>query len=198
MASQRADEIEAEVGAALDARDFDLALTCTIRGYGGELLGFIEARVGNLNDAREAFGWFAEDLWRSLPKFERACSMRTWAYALARHAAARFRVREQAPRKRAVPLSRVSRLSLLMLAEASRDAEPRREERVAKLRSQLSEEEQTLLTLRVDRELGWKDVARILTFDGRSADESELERESLRLRQRFHVLKAKLRALAKE
>jgi RNA polymerase sigma-70 factor (ECF subfamily) len=198
MPSKGPSEIEAQVGAALDASDYDFALTLTIRGYGGELLGFIESRVGSLEDAREAFGWFAEDLWRSLPKFERHCSMRTWAYALARNASARFCARELAPRRKAVPLSRVSRLSLLMLAESSRDSVNQREDRVAELRKQLTEEEQLMLTLRVDRELDWKDVARILTFEGRAVEEAELERDALRLRQRFHVLKVKLRALVRE
>src|SRR5262245_44654312 len=147
MSSGPAKETEAQVGAALDAADYDLALTLAVRAYGGELLGFIESRVGSLEDAREAFGWFAEDLWRSLPKFERQCSMRTWAYALARNAASRFCARELAPRKRAVPLSRVSRLSLLMLAESTRDSVQHREDRVAQIRRGLSEEEQLLLTL---------------------------------------------------
>jgi RNA polymerase sigma-70 factor, ECF subfamily len=197
MSSGQTNEIEVRVGAALDAGDQDLALTLTIQGYGGELLGFIESRVGTLDDAREAFGWFAEDLWRSLPKFARNCSMRTWAYALARNASVRFCKRELGPRKRAVPLSRVSRLSLLMLAESSRDSLAQREDRVTALRRQLSEEEQLLLTLRVDRELDWKDVARVITFETRAVDDETLEREALRLRQRFHVLKNKLRALVK-
>jgi RNA polymerase sigma-70 factor (ECF subfamily) len=197
MPSDRSTQIEAQVVAALDSSDYDLALTTAIRGYGGELLGFMESCLGNLEDAREAFGWFSEDLWRSLPKFERRCSMRTWAYALARSAASRFRARELSPRKRAVPLSRISRLSLLMLAESTRDSVQRQADRISELRSQLTEQEQLLLTLRVDRELEWKDVARVITYPGATVEESELEREALRLRQRFHVLKAKLRELVR-
>ncbi|MFT3925567.1 MAG: hypothetical protein QM778_23710 [Myxococcales bacterium] len=198
MSSGRHDEIETQVGKALDAQDFDLALTLAIKAYGGELLGFIESRVGSLEDAREAFGWFAEDLWRSLPKFERQCSMRTWAYALARNASARFCARELAPRKKAVPLSRVSRLSLLMLAESTRDSVHAEEDKIARLRKQLSEEEQLLLTLRIDRGLDWKDVARVISFAAGEVDTATLEREALRLRQRFHVLKGKLRELVNE
>jgi RNA polymerase sigma-70 factor (ECF subfamily) len=197
MSSERGAQIEARVNEALDAADYDLALTVVIRGYGGELLGFIESRVGSLDDAREAFGWFSEDLWRSLPSFERRCTLRTWAYALARNAASRFVARELSPRKRVVPLSRVSRLSLLMLAESSRDSSQQQADQITRLRAQLSEEEQLLLTLRVDRGLEWKDVARVITFGDGAVAEADLDREALRLRQRFHVLKAKLRELHK-
>ena len=57
---------------------------------------------------------------------------------------------------------------------------------VQKLREELTEEEQTLLILRVDRNLDWREVADIL------------EIEEPALRKRFERLKDKLRRLAKE
>jgi DNA-directed RNA polymerase specialized sigma24 family protein len=58
-------------------------------------------------------------------------------------------------------------------------------DRMAALRAELSPEDQTLLTLRVDRDLPWGDVADIL-------DEAEPA-----LRKRFERLKLRLRELAR-
>jgi RNA polymerase sigma-70 factor (ECF subfamily) len=196
MPSRSPENPEAAIDLALDAGDLDLALTCTVRAYGGEILGFMESRLKNPSDARESFGWFVENLWNGLARFERHCSMRTFAYAVARITANRYYTRELAPRRRNIPLSQVTRLSLLKMAEATLEPEPAQDERIARLRAQLTEQEQTLLTLRVDRELPWKEVARILVFDGARVEESELERETGRLRQQFHALKIKLRAMA--
>lgn len=186
---------EAKIRAALEGGDRDAALTLSIRAYGSEILGFIQGRLRDTSEAQEAFAWFAEDLWRSLPTFARHCSMRTWAYALARNATSRFIQRELNPRRRRVPLSRVSRLSLLIVAESTPQPTSGMREQVARLKAQLSEEEQTLLTLRIDRDLPWKDVAQIIGFGGEDASDDELKREAIRLRQRFHVLKARMREL---
>ena len=55
-----------------------------------------------------------------------------------------------------------------------------------KLREELSLDEQTLLILRIDRQLEWDDVARAMAVDAAT------------LRKRFERVKEKLRVLAKE
>ena len=69
-------------------------------------------------------------------------------------------------------------------------------DRFAALRETLSPEEQSLLVLRVDRELSWDDVARIM-YDGDDDNDEELKRHTTNLRQRFRQLKIRLEEWAK-
>ena len=68
---------------------------------------------------------------------------------------------------------------------------------IASLREQLSDDEQTLLTLRIDRGLEWNEITQV--FAGEAALEAaQLKREAARLRKRFELTKEKLRRLATE
>ena len=185
----------------LQARDYDAALTLTIRSYGSELLGWMEAQLRDQNRAREAFTWFAEDLWNSLRAFRGECSARTWAYAVARNSVNRYRARGQVAPYEAVNLSAISRASVLMVAPLtpdSREATDRRLQLIERLRGELTEEDQALLTLRIDKGLQWREVAIVLRYEGNLPDEDELTREEARLRKRFQLVKERLRKLALE
>jgi RNA polymerase sigma-70 factor (ECF subfamily) len=57
-----------------------------------------------------------------------------------------------------------------------------------------SEEDQTLLVLRVDRNLAWRDIAQVIL--GEDARPSDLTRKSTALRKQFERVKDRLRALA--
>jgi DNA-directed RNA polymerase specialized sigma24 family protein len=83
-----------------------------------------------------------------------------------------------------------SRLALSMAAAARQTLEREAVELEA-LRATLTPEEQSLLTLRVDRELSWREVAEVMAEEGRPADEPAL-------RKRFGRLKEKLAGAARE
>ena len=57
-------------------------------------------------------------------------------------------------------------------------------------------------SLRVDKELPWNDIARVLLAEnegeGETASEDLVKRESARLRKRFELLKKKLLQLGRE
>jgi RNA polymerase sigma-70 factor (ECF subfamily) len=67
---------------------------------------------------------------------------------------------------------------------------------VRRLREELPEFEQTLLILRVDKDLEWPEIAVALATEDLTAD--ELKREAARLRKRFQLVTEKLRELARE
>jgi RNA polymerase sigma-70 factor (ECF subfamily) len=69
-------------------------------------------------------------------------------------------------------------------------------ERVRRLREALPTADRMLLILRVDREMSWRDLARVVLGEGPSA--VELEREAVRLRKRFQLVKERLRAGLRE
>jgi RNA polymerase sigma-70 factor (ECF subfamily) len=172
------------------------ATTLAIRAYGPELLAFLHSRLRDLEHAREAFAWLAEDLWRGMQGFEGRSTIRTWAYAIARNAAYRYSDRELRARQREIPISKVSRASALAVPLPSNSEQV---ERITRIRAQLDEEEQTLLTMRVDKGMDWREVAWVFLYtDSQVIAEPALAREAARLRKRFQLLKDKLRKLASE
>jgi hypothetical protein len=65
------------------------------------------------------------------------------------------------------------------------------------LREQLPLEDQTLLILRVDRQLPWRELALVMhDGDAPAPEADQLEIVAARLRKRFQAVKDKLRKLA--
>jgi RNA polymerase sigma-70 factor (ECF subfamily) len=188
-------DVEARTRAAVRVEQWSEAVTFAIRGYGEEVLGYLVAMTRSETDANDAFSLFAEDLWRGLPKFRWECTLRTWAYGLARHALAR--IRRDPHRKRAVPLGDVHLASLVDELRSRTQTFLRTETRdkVAKLRAELEPDDQTLLILRLNRKLAWRDIALVLDPETPPAD---AEKRAAALRKRFERLKIDLKARANE
>jgi RNA polymerase sigma-70 factor (ECF subfamily) len=193
--------LEERIHAHCQAGDKKRAATALLEGYGRELLGFLLSRLRDRDAAAEVFSQFTEDLWRGLDGFRWESSARVWSYMLVRHAAshyvrdARKRRGRQVPLSRAGPLSEIEqkiRTATLMAART----EPR--SRVAQLRESLPADDQTLLILRVNRKLGWKEIAQVMVYEGETVAEDVLEKEAVRLRKRFQLAKDKLRRMAEE
>jgi RNA polymerase sigma-70 factor (ECF subfamily) len=182
--------LELQVRQHVDRGEHDLAATVAIQALGPEILGFLRAVLRDETDASDAFSLFAEWIWRGLPRFEGASSLRTWAYRVAWSAVGRarrdpYRVRgERLGTSAAARLAATLRASTALAQEADRSA-------VTRLREQLTPEEQTLLVLRLDRELAWHEVAEVLAGDGEPPREAAL-------RKQFERLKAKLARLARD
>jgi RNA polymerase sigma-70 factor (ECF subfamily) len=72
--------------------------------------------------------------------------------------------------------------------------------RLHSLRDSLPEEQRMLLVLRVDRQLAWNELARVLaeTEGDAPLDDAALAKEAARLRKQFQLVKDRLRALAKK
>jgi RNA polymerase sigma-70 factor (ECF subfamily) len=191
-------DLERAIQDALGAGQLERAATLVLRGYGPEILGFLLHRLEDDTRASEAFAMFAEDLWLALPGLVLSATMRAYAYALARNAAHRLLGRQVRKERLGVPLSdaRVcSKVANEVRASTLPHLKTTIKAQVAELRGKLSEEEQTLLTLRVDRELSWPEIA-IVYADGAALDQETLLREAARLRKRFEATKLKLRRLA--
>jgi RNA polymerase sigma-70 factor (ECF subfamily) len=186
-------ETETAIRALLDQGKIDEATTLTLRVYGPGLLGFLASKVGDVSHAREAFSWLAEDLWKGIGQFRAESKVRTWAYAIARNVAHRYLDRELRKRYAAVPISQISRQSALAVAMPT--SEPA-DQRAARLRALLTDEDQTLLTLRVDKQMDWKEIALVVLYQDQEPDAEAIDREAARLRKRYQLLKDKLRKLA--
>jgi len=187
---------ERELEELIDAREFERAATAVLRCYGAELYGFLVNLMNGGADAAEVFSQTAEDLWRGLPSFGRRCSMRTWMYLLARHAAARFR---RSPWNRGGRTGD-ERLDA-MVAQARSNTSPWLrtdvKDKWRALRETIDPDDRALLVLRVDRGMGWNEVARVM-LDREDAGDAEVAREAARLRKRFQLLKTEWRRRARE
>ena len=186
------------MGLSLDARVKELlaagrhsdAAADAIRTLGPEVLSYLASLLRNDADAAEVFSQFAEDLWKGLSGFRGESSLRGWAYRIAWHACARFARDPYRQRGRRLETSEASRLAGEVRSTLLGDAW--RHERMAQLRDALTPEEQTLLILRVDRGLSWREVAEVLAEDG-TPPASEAA-----LRKRFERLKEKLGKAARD
>lgn len=190
-------DVEDEIRRLCAARDYSKATTLIVQEYGSEVVSLLGSRLRSRANGREVFAMFCEDLWRGLPSFEFRCSARTWVYVLARHAELRFRSQPHQRPQRNLPFSE----ELYPLAARPRTTtvpyrQTRFRERMRALRQRLSEQDELLLLLRVDRKLSWGEIACVFLPGGAVTDERELKREAALLRQRFQSVKQRLRRLA--
>jgi RNA polymerase sigma-70 factor (ECF subfamily) len=188
---------EREIREACERGDFDGATTMVIEGLGPKILGVLAAQLRSASDAAEAFSLFAENLWRGLPKFQWRCTLRAWAYRIARHAAVRWATASERRPERNLSLEGTGVFEIAERVRSSTLDHLRTEVKSAirRLREELAEPDQMLLILRVDQSMEWREIAAALADEDLAAD--ALERETARLRQRFMFVTGKLRDLAR-
>jgi RNA polymerase sigma-70 factor (ECF subfamily) len=200
VASADHEEVERRVREALDAGDSSQAAALFIRHCGGDILSFLAGRMHGSPDASDVFADFAEDVWRGLPGFRWQTSLRSWAYTLARNAAFRHQTATRRRRRRFEPLPSRSEFGEEVARLHSATRQYLRTEikvRMRQLRERLSPDDQTLLVLRVDRGLSWKELAVVMSGREDGLKAAEQQRLAANLRRRFHNVKERLRALAK-
>ncbi len=197
--SEALEALEARIRGLTAAGDVDAATAAALEAYGPEILRFLLGTARDTVAADDAFAQFAVDVWRGLPAFQWQASLRTWCYVVARRALMRiFRTGQRHDRRHiqvpdvsvvAEMVQHVRTTTQLYLRTAVKDA-------MTELREQLDDSERTLLTLRVDRGLEWRDIAQVLSDD--DLEGRELDRVAAQLRKQFQRLKDRLRALAIE
>jgi RNA polymerase sigma-70 factor (ECF subfamily) len=166
--------------------------------YGAELYGVLLARLRSETDASEVYATFAEDLWRGLPNFEWRSTLRTYCYTLAYNAASRYLRAPAHRRHEHIDSSDADELSVLVAHARTQTASFLKTEsrsRLRALRERLDPADEMLLVLHVDRGLRFEELAVILN-DGAAQSETELMRETARLRKRFQLVKGRLKRWA--
>jgi RNA polymerase sigma-70 factor, ECF subfamily len=195
--STEQNSIDQQVQELRAAGDPKAAAQLILQRYGGDVLRILLARFRNEEHASESFARFAEALWIALPDFAFRCSVRAWVFTLARNSANRYLERELRRARRAVPLSSAHPLAeqvQTLRTETQAHLRTDNKQRVAALRAQLSQDDQLLLTLRIDRHLEFREIAHVTLGDENASDEA-VQRESARLRKRLSLIKTQLRRL---
>lgn len=197
MDSAEREALEVELRRQYEAGDLNAVATAAIRSYGPELYGFLVGLSRDSDAAGEIFAGVCEKLWRGLPGFRWDSTLRVWAYAITRHHFHHW-TRDRDKQRRQVPLSDAPQLSeLVVKVRTSTAAHLRTEVKdgFARLRETLAPDDQLLLGLRLDGDMAWNDIARVLAGDDAATPSV---REVAALRKRFERLKKQLRELARE
>lgn len=189
-----ADAIEAEIAGHMKEGRLPQALTAAIVGYGPELLGYLHAMVP-AGEADDLYSLMCERMWRGLPDFRWNSSFRTWAYTIARNLIRDRHRARRGPAGRIVGLSDVP--DVAEIAERVRSStevhlKTEAKTRLQQVRDSLDPDDRTLLILRIDRRLPWRDIASVMSEAG--ATEPDVGRLAARLRKRYERLKERLRA----
>jgi RNA polymerase sigma-70 factor, ECF subfamily len=185
------EDLEAQVGRLLEARNLHGAVAVILPGYGPAVLGYLMGLARDEDRADDVFSQFCEDLWRGLPDFRREASVRTWVYSLAWHAWLRHERDPYRRRGRALATDELSRLAAEVRSTTAAHVRTEAKDAVARLREQLTPAEQSLLVLRVDRGLSWSEVAEVMSTPDEPLDPRAAAK-------RFERVKDKLRQLAED
>jgi RNA polymerase sigma-70 factor (ECF subfamily) len=183
---------EAAIRASCIAADYDGAATAAVRFYGEELMGYLQATARDADLAGEAFAELGEHLWKGLPQFRWASSLRSWLYILARNALNQLR---RDPRRRAnrnLPLSIAPDVEAVVRTATLKIQRTEVKDEFRVLREQLTSDDYELLLLRLDRQMSWKEIARITGGD------DDIDTRAATLRKRFARVKERLRELAEK
>ncbi len=177
-------DLEGRMRALLAAGDERGAATEAMRAIGPKILGYLRAILRDEADAGDAFSVWAEHLWRGIGSFRGDASFRTWAFKIAYNAA--LNVRNEAWRRLGRPFD-TGEASRLADEIRTRTAvrEERRRTRLEQIRETLTADEQTLLTLRIDRQLSWDDIADVFSPSGERVDAAALRKRFQRLKERL-------------
>jgi len=191
-------DIEGRIWKELLAGNTHAAATLALRQHGGDVQRFLSNRLRSASQAEDAYLEFAEKFWLGLPTFRGECSIRIWMLGLARAAATKLSRRAVMRREVACapgdePYWQMVERMRTTTALFQRTSAKRR---IRALRSQLPNDDQTLLILRINRELSWNELAVVMGVVDAGADAAELARASARMRTRFQAAKTRLRKLA--
>ncbi len=172
---------------------FDRATAIAIKRYGSELQGWLANSVRDDTAAREIYSACLEQFWKALPQFRFEASIRTLLYRIARNATYRYfcgRQREDWVFD--------SQLVVRPVHDRSETRPWFRTDVKNKLRDiceRLTIKQRMVLTLRVEKQMSWTDIARVMNPGEAWITDETLRRESAALRQQFRRLKQELRKL---
>jgi RNA polymerase sigma-70 factor (ECF subfamily) len=177
------EDLESRILGELSAGRHAEAATLALKGLGPQILGYLGAVLRSDDAADEVFAQFSEELWKSLPSFRGDSSFKTWAYQIVLHCVGRFRRDGFRRRARALATREISKIAEEVRSLTAPFLKTEAKDKLAALRATLDADEQTLLFLRIDQKLSWREIAQVMSESGI---------EEAALRKRFERLKERL------
>lgn len=170
----------------LASGSYDQAAAALIRGYGPRIIGYMRAILRDPGLADDAFSHFGEKVWRGMAAFRNEGSVLAWAYTIAWSSVCRVAESGYQRRRTHLDTDDAERIVAEVRTATSPYQDTANKDAIVELRARLAPDEQTLLFLRVDQNLPWTDIAKVMDVDAAT------------LRKRFERIKDKLRMLAHE
>ena len=188
MSTPRSQQVEREIGERLRAGDLEGATTLAVKGFGPQILVYLRSVLRDDNATHDVFSRFCEKLWRSVAEFRGECTFETWAYRLAWYASKEHK--RNLARRREVPLETgaVSQIAQEVWSRTNTIFKTETRDRWAQLKDGLDHTERSLLLLRVERKLSWRDVALVMAEEGDEMGEAAWRKRFERLREKLHRL----------
>ncbi len=188
---------EQAIREAWEQGDHRTAVTLILDAYGRETLGYLRA-TSRTALAEDIYAQAALDLWEGIADFRWRCTARTFFFSVARHALARHHKLSTRARKREHSFAQLAWLDEAVGLE-TRTPTPAHlrsevKARVRELRERLSRDDQTLLILRIDRKMSFKDLVYVMS-DTEISNAEDMAMFAARLRKRFQSAKQRLRAM---
>ncbi|HMJ13499.1 MAG TPA: sigma-70 family RNA polymerase sigma factor [Polyangiaceae bacterium] len=174
-------------------RSFDRAAELAIARYGSELQGWLTNSVRDETAAREIYSICLESFWRALPQFRFEATIRTLMYRLARNATYRYFCGRQ--REELVSSCELWARPALDRSETHPWLKTEIKVKLRAVCERLTIKQRMVLTLRVDKQMSWSEIARVMSQGEAWLTEDTLRREAAALRQQFRRLKQELRAM---
>jgi RNA polymerase sigma-70 factor (ECF subfamily) len=117
-------------------------------------------------DALDGFQRMSEELWKSLARFDGRCSTRTWCYMIARHTAIYIRTQPRHAHEQLVSSIPSIQQAATEMFSRSLVERAHQHEILAEAKEALGPDDRTLLVLRIDRNLSWREIATVLFLAG--------------------------------
>ena len=185
-----AEELDRLVRERLAAGGPDAAATALIEALGPAILRYLRSMLRVEEDAADAFSQWSENVWTGLASFRGESSLKTWGYRLAWNAAQNLRNEAWRRRGQRLATGQASALAMSIQTKSVVVVE-RQRQALEELRAALSDEDRSLLVLRLDQQLPWNEVAEVLAAEGKRIEPATLMK-------RFERVKARLGELARE
>jgi len=158
------------------------AATEVIEALGPDILRYLRSLLQDEEEAADAFSHFAEMLWRALPGLPPHEPVRTWAFHVAWQAALDLRngAGRHPPGEASVVAAHVRTRTVVRAA--------RKIDKLSRLREALDAHEQSILSLRLEQQFSWEEIAEILSLNGEPVDESAVVARYGRIRERLEAM----------
>ncbi len=176
-----------QVRELLEREGATAAASLVVRTLGPEVLGYLWVAVESWGDGDELFSQVCERIWKALPDFRFECSVRAWVHIIARNRVRAGYTRATRQARLVVPAELAEDIAAVRTTTVEA-LQPETRHRLEELRRILDEDDRTLLVLRIDREMAWRDIAQVMC----EHDEA-IDRAASRLRKRFERVKQRLR-----
>jgi RNA polymerase sigma-70 factor, ECF subfamily len=190
-------KLEEEVRDLCQRGEVGQAVERVLQGHGTEVQRVMSGILRDEVRVQDAYSIFCERLLKGLPGFRGEGQLWMWLYRMARNSCLQLL---KSPAGREMP---VSDSQFPDQAQQERSQTPpwqqaAMKERFRTLRESLQPQERMLLTLRLDQQLSWREVAQQMADSQGPLTEEALNRRATTLRQQFQRAKARLHALALE